>query len=56
MRTMQWTDAFLETDTGIKKALGGRTSKEMYKMAEAWSHGAAMPQSVFGIHYKRRII
>ena len=36
MRTMQWTDAFLETDTGIKKALGGRTSKEMYKMAEAW--------------------
>ena len=36
MRIMQWTDAFLETDTGIKKALGGRTSKEMYKMAEAW--------------------
>ena len=36
MRTMQGTDAFFETDTGIKKALGGRTSKEMYKMAEAW--------------------
>ena len=57
MRTMQWTDAFLETDTGIKKALGGRTSKEMYKMAEAWRpwRNLCHNQS-FGIHYKRRII
>lgn len=36
MRTMEWTDAFLETDAGIKKALPLYTSKELLKMAEAW--------------------
>ncbi|NLB55898.1 MAG: adenosine deaminase, partial [Lentisphaerae bacterium] len=36
MRTMGWTDAFLETDTGIKKALSPRTPKEMLQLAEAW--------------------
>ncbi|MDL2319128.1 helix-turn-helix domain-containing protein, partial [Eubacteriales bacterium OttesenSCG-928-A19] len=36
MRTMGWTDAFLETDIGIRKALAPRTPKEMLSMAEAW--------------------
>ena len=36
MRTMGWTDAFLETDAGVKKALAPRTAKEMLRMAEAW--------------------
>ena len=36
MRTMGWTDAFLETDAGVKKALAPATAKEMLHMAEAW--------------------
>jgi AraC family transcriptional regulator of adaptative response / DNA-3-methyladenine glycosylase II len=36
MRAMEWPDAFLETDAGIKKALGPYASKELLKMAEAW--------------------
>lgn len=36
MRTMEWPDAFLETDAGVKKALPGRTPKELLAMAEAW--------------------
>ena len=36
MRTMGWTDAFLETDAGIKKALPGRTAKELLGLAEPW--------------------
>jgi len=36
MRAMGWPDAFLETDSGIKKALQPHTSKELLKMAEAW--------------------
>lgn len=36
MRTMEWPDAFLETDAGIKKALQPYTSKELLEMAEAW--------------------
>ncbi len=36
MRAMEWTDAFLETDAGIKKALEGYTAKEMLGLAEAW--------------------
>ena len=36
MRAMQWPDAFLETDAGVKKALPGYTTKEMLKTAEAW--------------------
>ena len=36
MRTMEWTDAFLETDLGIKKALEPHKVKEILEMAEAW--------------------
>lgn len=36
MRAMEWPDAFLETDAGIKKALQPYTSKELLKLAEAW--------------------
>ena len=36
MRAMEWPDAFLETDVGVKKALEPYTSKELLKMAEAW--------------------
>lgn len=36
MRTMEWPDAFLETDAGIKKALPNYSSKELLKIAEAW--------------------
>lgn len=36
MRAMEWPDAFLETDVGVKKALESYTSKELLKMAEAW--------------------
>jgi AraC family transcriptional regulator of adaptative response / DNA-3-methyladenine glycosylase II len=36
MRSMEWPDAFLETDAGVKKALGSYTAKEVSEMAEAW--------------------
>ncbi|MDL2295149.1 DNA-3-methyladenine glycosylase, partial [Ruminococcaceae bacterium OttesenSCG-928-D13] len=36
MRAMEWPDAFLETDAGIKKALPGRSPKELLALAEAW--------------------
>ncbi len=36
MRAMAWPDAFLETDAGVKKALGPATAREMLEMAEAW--------------------
>ncbi len=36
MRAMEWPDAFLETDAGVKKALPGYTPKELLKLAEAW--------------------
>lgn len=36
MRAMKWTDSFLETDVGIKKALEGYSPKELLEMAEAW--------------------
>lgn len=36
MRAMQWPDAFLETDAGVKKALEPRTSKELIHLAENW--------------------
>ena len=36
MRTMGWTDAFLETDIGVKKALAPHTAKEMVNLAESW--------------------
>jgi AraC family transcriptional regulator of adaptative response / DNA-3-methyladenine glycosylase II len=36
MRAMGWTDAFLETDAGVKKALQPCTQKELLQLAEAW--------------------
>lgn len=36
MRTMGWTDAFLETDAGVKHALPGYSSKELLALAERW--------------------
>lgn len=36
MRGMEWPDAFLETDAGVKKVLQPYTSKELLQMAEAW--------------------
>ena len=36
MRTMGWTDAFLETDAAIKKALAPHTATDMLALAEAW--------------------
>ena len=36
MRTMEWTDAFLETDAGVKKALPNFSSKELLTIAEGW--------------------
>jgi AraC family transcriptional regulator of adaptative response / DNA-3-methyladenine glycosylase II len=36
MRAMGWTDSFLETDAGVKKALPGFSSKELLDIAEAW--------------------
>lgn len=36
MRSMEWPDAFLETDAGVKKVLDSRSPKEMLAMAEAW--------------------
>ena len=36
MRAMSWTDAFLETDAGIKKALAGYAPKELLKISETW--------------------
>ncbi|MGI6176371.1 MAG: AlkA N-terminal domain-containing protein [Christensenellales bacterium] len=36
MRAMEWPDAFLETDAGVKKALQPYTSKELLQMAENW--------------------
>ncbi len=37
MRAMGWTDAFLETDVGIKKALSQYSTNEMLEIAESWS-------------------
>ena len=36
MRALEWPDAFLATDAGIKKALAPRAPKELLAMAEAW--------------------
>lgn len=36
MRALGWTDAFLETDYGIKKALAPRTKREIAALAEGW--------------------
>lgn len=37
MRTMNYPDAFLESDVGIRDALPGTTPAQRKKMAEAWS-------------------
>lgn len=36
MRVMDWPDAFLETDAGVKRALPNYTAKELLKIADAW--------------------
>lgn len=36
MRAMEWPDAFLETDAGVKKALEPHPPRELLRMAEAW--------------------
>lgn len=36
MRTMGWTDAFLETDAGIRRMLPGRSDQERKQLARAW--------------------
>ena len=36
MRTLGWPDAFLETDSGIKRALPGYSPKQMLELAERW--------------------
>lgn len=36
MRTMEWHDAFLQTDAGIKKAMAPLSSKEMVEIAQDW--------------------
>ena len=36
MRAMEWPDAFLETDAGIKNAFEGYKPKELLEMSEAW--------------------
>ena len=36
MRAMEWTDAFLETDVGVRNALPKYTPKEVLALAEQW--------------------
>ena len=36
MRALGWTDAFLETDLGIRKALGNKKPNEIRKMSGQW--------------------
>lgn len=36
MRAMEWPDAFLETDAGVKKALPSYTPAKLLTLAEAW--------------------
>lgn len=36
MRTMGWPDAFLETDAGVRRALPGRSARELLALAEQW--------------------
>lgn len=37
MRTMGWTDAFLETDAGIRHALPSFSPREMEQLSKSWS-------------------
>jgi AraC family transcriptional regulator of adaptative response / DNA-3-methyladenine glycosylase II len=36
MRALAWPDAFPCADLGIRRALGGKSPKEILTMAEAW--------------------
>ncbi|MDR2006038.1 MAG: hypothetical protein LBP78_02190 [Acidaminococcales bacterium] len=36
MRALSWTDAFLPTDLGVRKAFPGLSVKELCQLAEAW--------------------
>ncbi len=36
MRALGWPDAFPDTDYGVRKALSGRTPKEILALSEAW--------------------
>lgn len=36
MRTMGWTDAFLETDAGIRSVMPGQSDREREQISEAW--------------------
>ncbi|MDO4268554.1 MAG: AlkA N-terminal domain-containing protein [Eubacteriales bacterium] len=36
MRTMEWPDAFLETDSGVKHALPGYSPRELLAISEQW--------------------
>jgi AraC family transcriptional regulator of adaptative response / DNA-3-methyladenine glycosylase II len=36
MRALRWPDAFPASDLGIRKALGGATTKEARARAESW--------------------
>jgi AraC family transcriptional regulator of adaptative response / DNA-3-methyladenine glycosylase II len=36
MRAMRWPDAFPHSDLGLRKALGGRSPREILRLAEAW--------------------
>ncbi|WP_242697805.1 AlkA N-terminal domain-containing protein, partial [Bordetella holmesii] len=36
MRAMAWTDAFMPTDFGVKKALAPRTAGQIRELAQAW--------------------
>jgi AraC family transcriptional regulator of adaptative response / DNA-3-methyladenine glycosylase II len=36
MRGLRWPDAFPHSDLGLRKALGGRPSREVLELAEAW--------------------
>lgn len=36
MRTMSWTNSFLETDAGVKKALKGYSPKELSEISKSW--------------------
>jgi AraC family transcriptional regulator of adaptative response / DNA-3-methyladenine glycosylase II len=36
MRGLRWPDAFPHSDLGLRKALGGRSPREILELAEAW--------------------
>jgi len=36
MRGLRWPDAFPHSDLGLRKALGGRSPREVLRLAEAW--------------------